>query len=156
MKDFTLPYDGYWKKEKLPNYAGLYYVFATKLTSEGNLTGKRLIYIGETDNIHKRHNGTKEEPKEHEHLQDFKDELKEGEVLRYATSKYEGTEANRKMIEAAMIYSIKPNVNNKNTVSYNDDSICIDINRAESAFFPYKKIQLTKDEDGNWKILKLK
>lgn len=55
-----------------------------------------------------------------------------------------------------MIYSIKPKVNNKNTTSYNDNPICIDINGTESAFFLYKKIQLTKDEEGNWKILKLK
>lgn len=92
MKNITLPYGGYWKKENLPTYAGLYYVFATKLTAEGKLIGKRLIYIGETDNIHKRHNGTKKEPKEHEHLQDFKDELKDEEVLRYATSKLKQTE----------------------------------------------------------------
>lgn len=156
MKTIALPYDGYWKKENLPSYSGIYYVFATKFTNEGKLTGKRLIYIGETDNIHKRHNGTKEKPQEHEHLQDFIDELKDGEELRYATSKYEGTEKNREMIESAMIYAIKPAVNIKNTVTYNDEPIQIDIEGTDRAFPPYEKIQLTKNTDGDWKITKIK
>lgn len=156
MKTIALPYDGYWKKEDLPSYSGIYYVFATKFTDEGKLTGKRLIYIGETDNIHKRHNGTKEKPQEHEHLQDFIDELKDGEELRYATSKYEGTEKNREMIESAMINAIKPAVNIKNTVTYNDEPIQIDIEGTDRAFPPYEKIQLTKNTDGDWKITKIK
>ncbi len=155
MKTITLPYDGYWVKEKLPKYAGIYYVFATKFTKERKLTGKRLIYIGEAGNILERHNGTKEKPAEHEHLQDFIDSLQEGEELRYATSKFEGTEKERKMIEAAMIYAIKPDINSKNTVTYNDDPIRIEIGGTDSAFAPYKKIQLTKDSEGKWKTLKL-
>lgn len=155
MKTITLPYDGYWVKEKLPKYAGIYYVFATKFTKKRKLTGKRLIYIGEAGNILERHNGTKEKPAEHEHLQDFIDSLQEGVELRYATSKFEGTEKERKMIEAAMIYAIKPEINNKNTVTYNDDPIRIEIEGTDSAFPPYKKIQLTKDSEGKWKTLKL-
>ena len=156
MEKFTLPYDGYWGKEKLSTYAGIYYVFATKLTEEGKLIGKRLVYIGEADNIRERHNGTKAKPKTHEHLQDFNDELKDGETLRYDTSKFEGSEEDRKMIEAAMIYAIKPAFNIKNTVSYNDKPICVDIEKAEIAYFPYKKIQLTKGSNDDWKVLKLK
>ena len=60
------------------------------------------------------------------------------------------------MIEAAMIYAIKPDINNKNTVTYNDEPIRIDIGGTDSAFAPYKKIQLTKDSEGEWKILKQK
>ena len=156
MKTIELPYDGYWKKESLPTYSGLYYVFATKFTQEGKLTGKRLIYIGEADSIHKRHNGTKEEPQEHEHLQDFIDELQDGEELCYATSKYDGSGKDRKMIESAMIYAIKPAVNIKNTVTYNDEPVRIDLKGTDRAFPPYKKIQLTKDSDGEWKVLKQK
>ena len=149
MKTISLPYNGYWKKEDLPTYSGIYYVFATKFTNEGKL-------IGEAGNIHERHNGTKEKPTEHEHLQDFIDVLQAGEDLRYATSKFEGTEKERKMIEAAMIYAIKPDINNKNTVTYNDEPIRIDIEGTDSAFPPHKKIQLTKDSEGKWKILKQK
>lgn len=54
-----------------------------------------------------------------------------------------------------MIYAIKPEINNKNTVTYNDDSIRIEIEGTDSAFTPYKKIQLTKDSEGKWKTLKL-
>ena len=156
MKTKSLPYNGYWKKEGLPTYPGIYYVFATKFTKERKLTNKRLIYIGEADNIHERHNGTKEKPKEHEHLQDFIDALQAGESLRYASSKYEGSEKERKMIEAAMIYAIKPDINIKNTVTYNDEPIRINIESTDSAFPPFKMIQVLKDEDGEWKTFKLK
>lgn len=156
MKTISLPYNGYWEKEKLPTYSGIYYVFATKFTKEGKLTGKRLIYIGEAGNIRERHNGTKEKPTEHEHLQDFIDALQEGEELRYATSKFEGSEQERKMIESAMIFAIKPDINCKNTVTYNDEPIRIDVEGTVSAFPPYKKIQLIKGSEGEWKTLKQK
>ena len=110
MKTIKLNFEGYWtSKEVLPEYSGVYCVYRAvpKLDSNGKRTVslKELIYIGkaEDETIWERHLN-------HERQEDFEKELREGEVLRYATVEVT-TDIDR--VENGLVFKHKPRLNSE-------------------------------------------
>jgi len=111
MKKISEDINGYYRKEQLPNKSGVYFVFAATYNHSDNVIyDARLIYVGESGHMHERHNGTKENPHEHEHYQDFLDELEDGESLWYACMLIPN-EDDRVWIQDAYIYALQPVIN---------------------------------------------
>lgn len=146
MRIVKLNAEGWWKNRTvLPNYSGIYFVYAAKQNDKKEICSMRLLYIGETDNIHKRHNGTEEKPEKHEHYDDFINELEQDEVLKYITAKYEGSEDNRKEIQNALIFKNNPPVNEKSTKTYTGQDLQVFFSTSDSITVP-KSISIKKGE----------
>lgn len=110
MKTIKLNFKGYWtRKEFLPEYSGVYCVYRAvpqkQLDGSTKVTLKELIYIGkaEDETIRERHQN-------HERQVDFEKELREGEVLRYATVEVT-TDIDR--IENGLVFKHKPRLNSE-------------------------------------------
>ena len=108
MKTIKLNFEGYWtSKEVLPEYSGVYCVYRAvpqkQLDGSTKVTLKELIYIGkaEDETIRERHQN-------HERQVDFENELREGEVLRYATVEVT-TDGN--CVENGLVFKHKPRLN---------------------------------------------
>lgn len=126
MKLVKLKAEGFWKNRTvLPEYGGIYFVYAATLSEKREVCNERLLYIGETDNVNKRHNGTEEKPAKHEHYDDFLKELQKGEVLQYVTAEVKGTEKYRKEIQNALIFRNNPPVNSVSTKTYGGEDMTI-------------------------------
>lgn len=147
MKTVQLKAEGFWKnRTKLPDYSGIYFVYAATMNKKNQVCDKRLLYIGETDNIHERHNGTKEKPAKHEHYDDFINELGDGEVLKYVTVEVKGTEKERKEIQNALLFRNNPPVNSASTKSYGGDDISISFS-TEDKITPPNDVIVRKGEN---------
>lgn len=110
MKTIELNFEGYWiSKEALPEYSGVYCVYRAvpqkQLDGSTKVTLKELIYIGkaEDETIRERHLN-------HERQEDFEKELREGEVLCYATVEVT-TDIDR--IENGLVFKHKPCLNSE-------------------------------------------
>lgn len=110
MKTIKLNFEGYWtRKEVLPEYSGVYCVYRAvpqkQLDGSTKVTLKELIYIGkaEDETIRERHQN-------HERQVDFENELREGEVLCYATVEVT-TDIDR--IENGLVFKHKPRLNSE-------------------------------------------
>lgn len=150
MKIVNLKAEGYWKNRTvLPTYSGIYFVYAAKQDEKGGIYNERLLYIGETDNIHKRHNGTEDKPAKHEHYDDFVRERKSDEVLKYVTAKFEGSEENRKELQNALIFKNNPPINDKSTKSYSGQDLQIHFETEDNIPAP-KNISIKNGESRDW------
>lgn len=97
-KKLSLMFVGYFRdldKDDLPKKSGVYLVYAGKPVSDKIVSLRKLFYIGESSNIHDR-------IVEHNRDKDWKDGLKEGELLYYAYALAPKDE--RLLEEAALIY----------------------------------------------------
>lgn len=60
MKEYKLNFEGYWRninKGGLPSYSGIYFVYRCIYNAQSNSVELvDIIYIGQADNIHDRHN----------------------------------------------------------------------------------------------------
>ena len=130
---FKLQIDGYFKdavRERFPEEAGIYFVYRGTLDPVKRwATLKELLYIGETDNMHERHNN-------HDRRCDFLNQLRPGEILFYTYALTDYTERERKRIEAALIYELLPPLNSQATVTFNYPSTKIEITGDRHAFVP--------------------
>ena len=108
MKTFNLTFDGSLlddDRKNLPTYSGIYLVYRGRLTSDRNaLICTEIIYIGQAEDIRKRHIA-------HEYRQRFIETLRAGEVLFYSYAKADIADLDR--IENALIYHVKPNLNDR-------------------------------------------
>ncbi len=108
MRVFKLDFEGYYiDMNALPTYGGIYLVYKGSYNPQTNIVDlDELIYIGEAENIRKRHtNG-------HEHQDFFDNEvenLENGRVI-YATAEI-ASETDRKRVENALIYHHDPEYN---------------------------------------------
>lgn len=120
MKKFNIHHEeGYIlekDKEALQPYPGIYVVYKCDYNPHDRTVDiKDILYIGEAENIFKRHNS--DTP--HEHLEDFKryaggeEHVCYGEILLQDMS-----EEDRKTIEAAMIHIQQPLINWSSTFHY--------------------------------------
>lgn len=120
MKTISLTFDGYWleaNKNELPSKPGIYCVYACTYNKDVNTVSiRKLIYVGESENVHDRIDG-------HERLEDWKKQLNSGETLCYSFAGISGDDKNR--AEAAVIYHHKPpcNVEYKNSFPFVDTTI---------------------------------
>lgn len=101
-------------KSTLPQVPGIYVVY--KCNYDPYIDRVDIIeplYIGETQNIHERHNGTPEHPTNHEHYEDFVREAGGAEHICYGVVPMEEySDEERKWIQDAMIIRQNPTINN--------------------------------------------
>lgn len=106
-KSYSLDFDGYWRAPNingLPAKSGIYCVYAcVHNVNEKTVTLRRLLYIGEAENIQSRVAG-------HERWKDWERELKAGEELCFNAALISPA-ADRQRAEAAMIHHHKPPCN---------------------------------------------
>ena len=106
-KSYSLDYDGYWRAPNisgLPANSGIYCVYAcVHNVSVKTVTLRRLLYIGEAENVRNR-------IANHERWDDWVRELKAGEELCFNAALISPT-ADRERAEAAMIHHHKPPCN---------------------------------------------
>lgn len=120
MKTIELTFDGYWLKDSengIPSKSGIYCVYTCKYNENMNkFYIYELLYIGESSNV-------KDRIKNHDRLEDWEKEMKEGETLCYTFSPV--SESDRERAEAALIYYHKPKLNSeyKNSFPYCDTKI---------------------------------
>lgn len=104
-KNYSLKYDGYWREiniNGIPRQSGIYSVYACKYSvSEKTVSIRKLIYIGESENVNSRING-------HEKWPDWRRHLQSGEELCLS---FAPINIDRVRAEAAMIHHHKPPVN---------------------------------------------
>ncbi|MBN4047342.1 GIY-YIG nuclease family protein [bacterium AH-315-P13] len=105
-KTFNQEFDGYWRetnKTGLPKESGVYVVQSCLYNKEEKTVSLiKLIYIGKADNLNERVNN-------HEKLEDWKKELKDGEELCYSMTMVSSIYNER--VEAALINSNQPIIN---------------------------------------------
>ena len=116
MKKFEVTIEPGYIREKykigLPAIAGIYVVYKCDYNPQSDTIDiKEILYIGETQNIHERHNGTKEEPTVHEHLEDFRREAKGDEHICYGVIPFKGSAYEREWLEASLIHFQQPDIN---------------------------------------------
>ena len=122
MKKITLDFDGYWRevnKNGIPSQSGIYCVYVcTYNATEKNVSIKKLLYIGESTNVHDR-------IADHDRLDDWKNELTSNETLCYSFAAISGDD--RKRAEAALIFKHKPPMNEEyvNNFPYDDTQISL-------------------------------
>ena len=120
MKTISLEFNGYWRevnKASVPSKPGIYCVYTcTYNKDEKTVSLNRLVYVGESENVHNRIDS-------HERLEDWKKQLKPGETLCYSIAEKSGDDRNR--AEAAVIYHHKPpcNVEYVNSFPFPDTTI---------------------------------
>ena len=115
-KTYLLKYDGYWRESHIngiPSQSGIYSVYTCKYnTLEKTVTIRKLIYIGESENVNKRVNG-------HEKWTDWHRYLQSGEIL---CINFAPINIDRVRAEAAMIYHHKPPANTEYVDSFPYDA----------------------------------
>ena len=130
---YSLLFQGYYRDEfrKLfPNSSGIYCVYRGIYNSQTRfVTLMELLYIGETENLHQRHN-------EHDRRTDFLNQLREGEILIYTYALFDGSEYDRKRLEATMVYEIQPLLNTRQTNGFNYPPTEIILSGEKHAYLP--------------------
>jgi len=118
IETYSIHFNGFWREEKkhgVPSESGIYCVYSC--VREDKVIVKKLIYIGESQNVNYR-------IKDHEKLQQWTARLKPGEELCYNFGGVPSLE--RLRCETALIFKHKPVAN----TDYVD-------------FFPYDKTNMT-------------
>ncbi len=119
---FTTELDGYWRepnKGSIPAESGFYCVFScVHHANEKAVSLKKLIYIGEAEDV-------KDRISDHEKLPDWKKHLKSGEVLCYSFGEVSAT--NRARCEAAMIFKHEPPENTEHVSSFPFDETTMNL-----------------------------
>lgn len=117
---FDLNFLEYWRyvnRGGVPENSGVYCVYASTYDSNSDtVTLKRLLYIGEAGNMRER-------LENHEKLEDWKKQLKAGEIISFSCTKVDSYY--RERVEAALIYKHKPPVNTEyvNNFPYDETTI---------------------------------
>lgn len=115
-KSYKQTFNGYWRypnRGSIPNSSGIYCAYAGKYNKEEKtVTLKRLLYIGQAENIRDR-------LQNHECYDDWVARLTAGEIIIFSCTILEKSELDR--FEAAMIYKHKPPVNDLCVNHFNYD-----------------------------------
>jgi hypothetical protein len=137
----NLEFRGYFKEKDLPpsdlDCSGIYVVYAGRMIFENRCELCRLLYIGESENVATRPG------KNHENYEDWKDQLKKGEILYFSFAKI--SSKLRERTEAALIYVKKPVCNEKGKESFNFENTTIKTS-GRNAFLIGKIIANPTDE----------
>lgn len=111
-KSFSLVYDGYWREANvsyIPLKSGVYSVYAgTHNRTENTVHLRKLIYIGESENVRKR-------VSDHEKLRAWRQYLNSGEELCF---NFAPITTERLRVEAALINYHKPPENTEYVNSF--------------------------------------
>ena len=113
MKTIELEFKGYYRevnKDSIASVSGVYCVYSCVYNKEEkNVTIKKLLYIGESDNVHDR-------IANHDRLDDWLDSLSSGQTLCYSYAK--ASSDDRERAEAALIFKIQPPFNTEHTKEF--------------------------------------
>ena len=122
MKKIALDFDGYWReanKDSIPRQSGIYCVYTcTYNATEHTVSIKKMLYIGESTNVHDRIAA-------HDRLDDWKKKLTANETLCYSFAPISGDDRIR--AEAALIFKHKPPMNEEyvNNFPYEDTQMSL-------------------------------
>lgn len=122
MKSINLNFKGYRiedNKNSIPSQSGIYCVYScTYNETENTVSIKKLLYIGESENLHSR-------IATHNRLDDWKKKLSATETLCYSFALINGDDRNR--AEAALIFKHNPPMNTEYTDNfpYNDTEMLL-------------------------------
>ncbi|NQT63585.1 MAG: GIY-YIG nuclease family protein [Candidatus Marinimicrobia bacterium] len=119
---YNIIFKGYWREVKkggIPSESGIYCVYTcTHDKKGGTVTLKKLVYIGESKNVHKR-------IEDHEKLAKWRTHLKQDEILCYNFGSVSSTSRDR--CEAAMIFKHKPPENTEYVNSFPFDQTSLSL-----------------------------
>jgi len=119
-KTFEVEFDGFWIEERVESLekgSGIYTVHTCVYNAATNTVDlRRLIYIGEAENVNERLVNHEKWPTWRRHRQT-------GEILCFAYGKWSDQE--RKRIEAALIYEHKPPANEEYKDSFPFDETTV-------------------------------
>lgn len=125
MKTIKLEFKGYRREKKksgLEDRAGIYCVYAGTYNEETDKVDvQELLYIGKAHSIKRRIGGN-----DHEHLDDWKRALKQGQILIY-TRAFVSNDEDRTRAEGALIYYYQPPINDigKDDFHHRDTKIIV-------------------------------
>lgn len=108
-KLISLTFNGYRRdthRDGIPDKSGIYLVYAGTHKPNNTVHLRKLLYIGESDNLHDR-------LANHDRYEDWTDALQKGEILYYAYAL--ASQADRLRAEAALIYQYTPPFNTEYT-----------------------------------------
>lgn len=110
-KIINLNFEGYWiKREVVPSNAGIYLVYVGKYNEKTDKVSlRRLIYIGEAENVNERLSN-------HEKWSEWEKFLQTGEILIFSMAR--ATSPDRERAECALIYHHKPPTNEECTKEF--------------------------------------
>lgn len=120
MKRISLVFEGYWiNKNNLPKKSGIYCVYSCVTKDVKTIKIKKLLYIGESVNVHDR-------IANHDRLIDWNKYLNGNEILCYSFATINGED--RERAEAALIKKHQPPTNEEhmNHFIYNDTERILD------------------------------
>lgn len=138
-----LHFDGYWTNENcLPTYSGIYIVSAVRIISN-TVVNARILYIGQADNIHKRH----VEDGPHEHLKDFINELHIGEQIGYTCAPVDDRSLDK--VENALVHMQQPIVNGDLKHSYKHGAEEFQITGTGESAFIHPHFGFSKENDAS-------
>ena len=104
-KSYDLRFDGYWlerSKGDVPANSGIYCVYECTIQTQTTINIRRLIYIGEAENVRER-------IANHEKQREWNGYVHQGNTLCYSFAPV--TSIDRERVEAALIFKHKPPVN---------------------------------------------
>jgi len=134
-KSYFLDFKGYFTRiAGLDSDSGIYCVYACTDNSS-TVSIRKLLYIGESEDIHER-------VSYHEGRKVWESELQNGEVLCFSNAKI-SPEANREHAEAAMIYYHKPPCNKEYVNSFPFDHATIQISGMARFLTPLFRVSRT-------------
>ena len=143
-KTYKLEFDGYWSEPNisgLPAKSGIYCVYGcTYNATSKTVSIKRLIYIGEAENIQTR-------VANHEKWDQWRRYLKTGEQLCFNAALISGN-TDRQRAEAAMIFKHKPPCNTEYVNSFPFDQTTIHTSGRNALLYPYFKVFRTPASSG--------
>ena len=119
---FSIEFDGYWRDQNkggVPAKSGIYCVYECTFNAQANTVSlNKLIYIGESENVHDRIDG-------HEKYDDWKKHVRSGNELCFSFGAVPG--ASRERCEAAMIFKQKPPENTEYRESFPFDETTMNL-----------------------------
>jgi excinuclease UvrABC nuclease subunit len=120
-KSCSSKFEGYWLEKDIdgmPKASGVYCVYACTYypPPKDTVSNRKLIYIGEAENVNER-------IAKHEKWKDWRKHLQKGEVLSFSFTPIESAE--RERVEAALIFNHKPPENSEYTDTFPFDETTI-------------------------------
>ena len=132
-REYRLDIQGYYSddvRSRFPHSPGIYFVYRGVLDSAANTcTLRQLLYIGQTEDLHQRHN-------EHSMRDEFLETVGSDEMLFYTFSITDLPAEDRMRIEAALIYELKPALNSQNCYTFNYPPTRVVVEGNRHAFVP--------------------
>lgn len=129
-----LEVQGYYRDQSrkgFPHCSGIYFVYRGVFVPHlKTATLRELLYIGETEDLHQRHN-------EHDKRDKFIAKLQENEELFYSFALTGNISKKQRLrIESTLIYELRPQLNTQNVETYDYDETIINVSGDRHAYVP--------------------